>query len=78
MRTRKEIFDIMRWDNGRQMSVMSASYINVRILPARYSATDQQVPFGGGQNSDLYDHLTHIITHILLSCHALRVRVCCT
>ena len=29
----------------------------------------------GGQNSDCYDYLTHIITHILLSCHALRVRV---
>ena len=65
----------MRWDNGRQMSVMSASYINVRILPARHFVTNQQFNIRGGQNSDFYDHLTHIITHILLSCHALRVRV---
>ncbi len=65
----------MRWDNGRQMSVMSASYINVRILPTRYSTTNQQFTIRGGQSSDLYNHLTHIITHILLSCHALRVRI---
>ena len=55
----------MRCDSGHQMSINSDSCINARILPTHYSI-----------NNDLYDYLVHIITHILLSCHALRGRAC--
>ena len=67
----------MRCDSGHQMSINSDSCINARILPMHYSINNQQFTIQMGQNYDLYDYLFHIITHILLSCHALRGRACC-
>ena len=67
----------MRWNDRQIRAARNVSHKGVRISRRALFSYKSAIYQLGGARFDLYNHLTHIIKHILLSGHDLRAGVCC-